>query len=45
MDYLLKPVEQARLQAAVDRARARLRVAAAERAQHGVGSGERPSTR
>ncbi|MGD9904700.1 MAG: LytR/AlgR family response regulator transcription factor [Vicinamibacterales bacterium] len=33
VDYLLKPVEQERLQAAVDRARARVRATAAERAR------------
>jgi two-component system LytT family response regulator len=33
VDYLLKPVEQERLQAAVDRARSRVRAATAERAR------------
>ncbi len=47
VDYLLKPVEQDRLQAAVDRARIRVRAAAAERARtvSAAASALEPATR
>ena len=41
VDYLLKPVDRARLRAALDRARARVAAGMAERAAHDGGGGQR----